>query len=58
MSCCHMGLRLVRQDMKKQFVLVRTEKEGIPVYYVASLLEVPEFGGTDSYIKVRPKQRF
>ena len=31
---------------EKELVLIRTERNGIPVYFVASLLEMSEWGGT------------
>ena len=33
---------------KKNLVLLKIEKEGVLVYLVASLLEVTDFGGTDT----------
>ena len=42
------GSQARKTGNEKELVLVRTEKQGIPVYYVVSLLEMAEFGGTDA----------
>ena len=41
-----MEVRLGKLTTKKEFVLLRIEKEGVPVYLVTSLLETVDFGGT------------
>ena len=38
-----------KTNEKKELVLLRTEKEGVPVYLVASLLEMADFGGTGAH---------
>ena len=39
-----------KTNEKKELVLLRTEKEGVvPVYSVASLLEMADFGGTGAH---------
>ena len=41
-----MEVTLGKLTTKKEFVLLRIEKEGAPVYLVTSLLETVDFGGT------------
>lgn len=38
-----------KSNDEKELVLLRIEKEVVPVYLVASLLEMADFGGTDSH---------
>lgn len=42
------GSQARKTGNEKELVLVRTEKEGLPVYYVVSLLEMADFGGCDA----------
>ena len=42
------GSQARKTNVEKDPVLLRIEKEGVPVYLVASLLEVADFGGTDA----------
>ena len=44
------GSQARKTNEKKELVLLRTEKEGVvPVYLVASLLEMADFGGTGAH---------
>ena len=43
-----MAHRPVKTNNEKELVLVRTVREGIPIYVVVSLLEMWERGGTDA----------
>lgn len=44
------GSQARKTNEKKELVLLRTEKEGVvPVYSVASLLEMADFGGTGAH---------
>ena len=40
------GSQARKMKSEKELVMVRTERSGIPVYLVASLLEISEYGGT------------
>ena len=42
------GSQPLKTDSEKELVLVRTTKAGLPIYFVVSLLEMAEFGGTDA----------
>ena len=42
------GSQARKTNVEKDPVLLRIEKEGVPVYLVASLLEAADFGGTDA----------
>lgn len=42
------GSQARKTGNEKELVLVRAEKGGVPVYFVASLLEMSEFGGADA----------
>ena len=42
------GSQVRKTNNEKELVLVRVEKNGIPVYFVVALLEMAEFGGTDA----------
>ncbi|XP_057313455.1 uncharacterized protein LOC130654829 [Hydractinia symbiolongicarpus] len=42
------GSQARKTGNEKELVLVRTEKEGLPVYYMVSLLEMADFGGCDA----------
>lgn len=43
------GSQARKTNDEKELVLLRIEKEVVPVYLVASLLEMADFGGTDSH---------
>ena len=43
------GSQVRETNDKKELVLLRIEKEGVPVYLVASLSEMADFGGTDAH---------
>ena len=42
------GLQPHKTSSEKELVLVRTTKADLPVYFVVSLLEMAQFGGTDA----------
>lgn len=48
MSILSDGSQARKTGREKELVLVRTERSGVPVYVVASLLEVARFGGGDA----------
>ena len=48
MSVLSNGLQPHKTGSEKELVLVRTTKAGLPVYFVVSLLEMTQFGGTDA----------
>lgn len=48
MSILTDGSQARKTGSDKEMVLVRTERNGIPVYFVASLLEMSLWGGTDA----------
>ena len=43
------GSQARKTNEEKELALLRIEKEGIPVYLVASLLEMADFGGTNAH---------
>ena len=45
MSILSDGSQARKTGKEKELVLVRTERNGLPVYIVASLLEMSRFGG-------------
>ena len=48
MSVLSDGSQPHKTSSEKELVLVRTTKAGLPVYFVVSLLEMTQFGGTDA----------
>ena len=48
MSTLSDGSQARKVKDEKELVLVRTERNGIPVYFVASILEMSQYGGTDA----------
>ena len=48
MSILSDGSQARKTGKEKELVLIRTERNGVPVYLVASLLEVSRFGGGDA----------
>ena len=43
------GNQARKTNDKKELVLLRIKKEGVPVYLVTWLLEMADFGGTDNH---------
>ena len=48
MSLLSNGLQPHKTSSEKELVLVRSTKADLPVYFVVSLLEMAQFGGTDA----------
>ena len=48
MSVLWDGSQPHKTGSEKKLVLVRTTKAGLPIYFVVSLLEMAQFGGTDA----------
>ena len=48
MSVLSDGSQPCKTGSEKELVLVRTTKAGLPIYFVVSLLEMVQFGGTDA----------
>ena len=48
MSTLSDGSQARKVKDEKELVLVRTERNGVPVYFVASILEMSQYGGTDA----------
>ena len=48
MSLLSDGSQARKTNSDKEMVLVRVERNGIPVYFVVSLLEMSEWGGTNA----------
>ena len=48
MSVLSDGSQPCKTGIEKELVLVRTTKAGFSVYFVDSLLEMAQFGGTDA----------
>ena len=48
MSVLSDGSQPHKTGSEKELVLVRTTKADLPVYFVVSLLEMAQFGGTDA----------
>ena len=44
------GSKTRKTGNEKELVLARVEKNGIPVYIVAALLEMPDFNVTDAIL--------
>lgn len=42
------GSQARKVKSEKELVMVRTERNGVPVYFVTSLLEMSDYGGTDA----------
>ena len=43
------GSQARKTNDEKELIVLRIEKEGVPVYLVASMLEMADFGGTDDH---------